>query len=236
MGAGSQPARARRADGHAAGRRRPATVRGRPPPEGAGRVDHLRLAPPRRGVRARRSCHGAARRKAGGDGARGRARSHATRRADRRSPRRDPHPRRAARSRSTDVPGPRPARWQRARDRPRRLCRRDRRARRHHGLRTRARAAAARRADPSRRRRRRARRRRDRQLPAAAGDRCRGRLRARRARRARHGPADERAREHDDHRRGPALPRRLAAQGPGARRGEGPGSIVSRSRRRRRSR
>ena len=155
LGAGRQPARARRADGDAAGRRRPPPVRGRPPPEGAGRVDHLRLAPPRRGVRARRSGHGAARRQAGGHRARVRARSPAPRGADRRPPRRDPHPRRAARDRSTAAHGPRPARWQRARDRLRRLRRRDRRVRRHHGLRTRARAAAARRADPPRRRRRR---------------------------------------------------------------------------------
>ena len=147
-----------------------------------------------------------------------------------------PDPRRAARGRSTDVPGPRPARWQRARDRPRRLCRRDRRARRHHRLRPRARAAVARRADPPRRRRRHARRRRDRQLPTAAGDRCRGRLRARRARRARHGPADERAREHDDHRRGAGTSRAAGCARARSSTRRRAGSIVSRSRRRRRSR
>ena len=149
LGGGRPPARARRADGDAAGRRRPPPVRGHPPLEGAGRLDHLRLPPPRRGVRARRPGHGAARRQAGGHGARVRARSPAPRGADRRPPRRDDDRHRGApERRRTAGDGPRPARWQRARHRLRRLRRRDRRVRRDHGLGARARAAADRRPDP----------------------------------------------------------------------------------------
>ena len=99
LGGGRQPPDPRRTDGHAARRRRPPPVRGRAPSEGAGRVDHLRLAPPRRGVRARRSGHRAPRRQAGGHGARLGARPPAPRRADDRSPPRDDHRHRVERER-----------------------------------------------------------------------------------------------------------------------------------------